>query len=31
MGELLPPELASNIIKRMNPYLHPLHSQMEYI
>jgi hypothetical protein len=31
MGELLPPELASDIIKRMNPYLRPLHSQMQYV
>jgi hypothetical protein len=31
MGELLPPEIASSIINRMNPYLYALHSTMEYI
>lgn len=31
MTELLPPALASSFVDRMNPYLHPLHSSMEYI
>jgi Fe-S cluster biogenesis protein NfuA len=28
---LLPPQIASDIIKRMNPYLRPLNSTMEFI
>jgi hypothetical protein len=31
MTDLLPPQIASDIIKRMNPYLRPLNSTMEFI
>lgn len=31
MNNLLPPQIASDIIKRMSPYLRPLNSEMEFV